>query len=173
MTEELDHQVRLALRRRRRSRVVPVALILFAIGGSACAYLWVNHGDQVRTAMFAQPPATSSTIAASGGQSVSRADFDSFQRQTADSIRSATEKLDGQKADLEKLSGQVADLTAKVDALRNATATAPTSAPMQNSTVVPPRSAAITPRKKPQDPKSAGSISVGGAPLPLATAPNR
>ncbi len=172
MTDELDQQVRKALQRRRRSRVAPIALIVFAIGASACAYLWVNYGDQVRTAVFAIPSATGSPVAASGEQPVSRADFDSFERQTANSIHSATENLEAQKADLEKLSGQVADLIAKVDALRNAIATAPASQPIQNSISVPPpvgqpRPAAIAQRKKPQAPK-AGSISVGGAPLPPA-----
>ena len=171
MTEELDQQVREALQRRRRSRIVPIALVVFAVGASACAYLWVNYGDQVRTAMFAIPPATGSTVAASGEQPVSRADFDSFERQTADSVHSATQNLESQKADLEKLSGQVADLVAKVDALRNAVATIPASPQIQNSISVPPvsqpRPAAIAQRKKPQAPK-AGPISVGGAPLPPA-----
>ena len=58
MTEELDQQVREALRRRQRSRTVPIFLIMCAVGGSACAYLWVNFGDQVRTAVFGIPPAT-------------------------------------------------------------------------------------------------------------------
>jgi hypothetical protein len=173
VTEELDHQVRLALRHRRRSRIVPVALILFAISASACAYLWVTYGDQLRTTVFATPPATGSAAATSGDPPVSRADFDSFKRETTDSVQSMLNSLEAQKAELKRLSDQAVDLQAKVDALRNAAATASTSAPIQNSNVVPPRSAAIAPRKKPQGPKSAGSISVGGAPLSPATAPNR
>jgi cytoskeletal protein RodZ len=170
VTDELDQQVRKALQRpRRRSRNVPIALIVFAVGASACAYLWVNYGDQVR-AVLIQPPSTSSTVATDGQQSVSRADFDTFQRQTADSIHSATENLETQKADLEKLSGRVADLAAKVDALRNAAATAPASPTIQNSNsaappVGRPRPAIVAQRKKPQASKG-GPISVGGAPLP-------
>jgi hypothetical protein len=79
VTDELDQQVRKALQRpRRRSRVVPIALIVFAICASACAYLWVDYGDQVR-GLLAQPPATSSTVAADGQQPVSRADFETLQ----------------------------------------------------------------------------------------------
>jgi cytoskeletal protein RodZ len=171
VTDELDQQVRKALQRpRRRSRVVPIALIVFAICASACAYLWVDYGDQVR-GLLAQPPATSSTVAADGQQPVSRADFETLQRQTADSIHAATANLEAQKADLEKLSGRVADLVAKVDALRNAAATAPASPPIQNSSSAPPvgrsRPAIVAQRKKPQAPKG-GPISVGGAPLPPA-----
>jgi hypothetical protein len=171
VTDELDQQVRNALQRRRRSRVTPIALIVFAVGASACAYLWVNYGDQVRTAVFAIPPATGSTVAASGERPVSRADFDSFERLTTGSIQSATENLEAQKADLEKLSGQVADLVAKVDALRNAVATAPAPPPIRNSISAPPVGQprpAATAQHKPQAPPKAGPISVGGAPLPPA-----
>jgi hypothetical protein len=92
VTDELDQRVREAPQRRRRSRIVPIALIVFAVGASACAYLWVNYGDQVRTAVFATPSTTGSTVAVDGEQPVSRPDFDSFERQTADSIHSQPKK---------------------------------------------------------------------------------
>jgi hypothetical protein len=167
VTDELDHQIRLALRRRRRSPIVPIALVVFAIS-VACACLWANYGDELRT-VFAMPPAIG-LAEASGEQPVSRADFDTFQRQTTDSLQSTAENLEAQKADLKRLSDQVADLGAKVDALRSAPATAPASPPIRNSIpaqpVIPPRSAAIAQRRKPQVPKPTGPISVGGAPLP-------
>jgi hypothetical protein len=176
MTDELDRQVRTALRRRRRSRMFPIALIVFAICAGTSAYLWINHGNQVRTANFATPQATG-PAAAIGEQSVSRADFDIFQRQTADALHSASENLEAQKADLKKLSDQITDLVAKVDALRNAEATAPISPPVKNSIsaqpVVPPRPAALAQGKKPQAPRPTGSISVGGAPLPIAPPSDR
>jgi cytoskeletal protein RodZ len=171
VTDELDRQVRVALQRRRRSRIVPIALIVFAISASGCAYLWVTYGDQLRTAVFATPPATGSAVATSGEQSVSRADFDTFERQTAGSFQSTVESLEAQKADLKKLSSLVADLAAKVDTLRNAAATTPASASIQNSISPQPVASpgsAVAPRKKPQGPKSPGPISVGGAPLPPA-----
>jgi hypothetical protein len=171
VTDELDHQVRLALQRRRRSPIVPIAVFVFAIIASACAYLWVNYGDQLRTAVFATPPVTAPG-AASGEQPVSRVDFDTFERQTADSLRSVAENLEAQKADLKKLSDQLADLVAKVGALQSAPATAPTPPQIRNSIpaqpVVPPRPAAIAQRRKPPAPKPTGLISVGGAPLPPA-----
>jgi hypothetical protein len=155
MIDELDQQVRTALGRRRRSRMFPIALIVFTICAGACAYLWVDHGAQIRTAIFATLPATS-PAAASGEQPVSRADFDTFQRQTADALQSAIENLEAQKADLKKLSDQMTDLATKVDALRNAEATAPISPPVKNSIsaqpVVPPRPPALAQSKKPQAP---------------------
>jgi cell division protein FtsB len=176
MTDELDRQVRTALRRRRRSRIIPVATIVFAVCAGASAYLWINYIDQVRTAIFATPQATG-PVAAGGEQPVSRAEFATFQSQTADSLQSAIENLEAQKADLKKLSDQMTDLVAKVDALRNAEATAPVSPPVKNTIsaqpVVPPRPAALAQSKKPQAPRSTGSISVGGAPLPITPPSDR
>jgi hypothetical protein len=171
MTDALDHQVRKTLRRRRRSRLFPIAVIVFAACATACAYLWVNHGAQIRTAVFASSQTTDPTTA-SGEPSVRRADFDTFERQTTDSLRSATENLEAQKADLKTLSDQVTDLVAKVDASRNAAATAPASPPIAQP-VVPPRPARIAQRKNPEAPKSAGRVSVGGAPLPIAPPSDR
>jgi hypothetical protein len=175
MTDELDHQVRTAMRRQRRSRIFPIAFIMFVICACACGYLWVNHGNELRTALFATPQATAPT-AASSEQPVSRADLDSYERQTTDSLRSATENLEAQKADLKKLSDQMTKLVAKVDALRNAEATAPASQPIKTlisgQAVMLPQRVAIAQRKK-QAPKSTGPISVGGAPLPIAPPSDR
>ncbi len=192
MTDELDHQVRMALRRRRRSRFFPIAVIVFAVCTTACAYLWVNYGAEIRTAVIASPQAPKpATASGEKSSSVGRADFDIFERQTTDSFRSAFENLEAQKGDLKTLSDQVTDLAAKVDALRNSAATAPTPSP-NAGTVVPPRTAATAPtpppiaqpvvptppasiaqRKKPQASKSVGRVSVGGAPLPIAPQSDR
>ena len=165
MTEELDHQVREALRHRRRSPIVPIVLIVFAIGAGLCAYLWVTYGDQLRTAVSAT--STVAGAATEKEQPVTRADFDRSERQTADSLQSMASSLEAQKADLKGLSDMVADLAAKVDALRNAAAASAQPA------VVPPPPSVIAPRKKPQGPKKPGPISVGGAPLPPAPASDR
>jgi hypothetical protein len=95
VTEELDHQVREALRHRRRSPIVPIVLIVFAIGAGVCAYLWVTYGDDFRTAVFATP--TGATAPAGKEQPVTRADFDRSERQTADSLRSMANSLEAQK----------------------------------------------------------------------------
>jgi hypothetical protein len=165
VTEELDHQVREALRHRRRSRIVPIVLIVFAISAGVCAYLWVTYGDDFRTAVFATP--TVAAAPAGKEQPVTRADFDRSERQTVDSLQSMAKGLEAQKADLKGLSDMVADLAAKVDALRNAAAASAQPA------IVPPPPAVVAPRKKPQGPKKPGPISVGGAPLPPAPAPDR
>jgi hypothetical protein len=115
MTEELDRQIRPALRRRRRSSLIPVGVVVFAPVASACAYAWVNYGDQVQTAEFGAPPTTAPETAG-GEEPVSRANFDAFKRQTVDSLRSTLEGLDAQKADMKRLSDQLAALSAKTDA---------------------------------------------------------
>ena len=168
MTDELDQQVRDALRRRRRSRIVPIALILCAVGGSACAYLWVNFGDQVRTAVFGVSPSAGSTVAATAEQPVSRADFEAFERPTLETLHSITARLDAQQADLKRIADQVAGLSAKVETVQAATsalpaqtAVAPVAAP------VPPRPPTVAQRRKPAAPTTpSGPISTGGAPLP-------
>jgi hypothetical protein len=168
VTDQLDQKVRDALQRRRRSRTVPIFLIICAVGGSACAYLWVNFGDQIRTAVFGVPSATGSTVAASGEKPVSRGDFEAFERPILDTLHSITERLDAQQADLKRLADQVAGLSAKVEtvpattsALPAPTAVAPVAAP------VPPRPHTVAQRRKPAAPRTtSGPISTGGAPLP-------
>ena len=168
MTRELDQQVRDALQRRRRSRIVPIALIMCAVGGSVCAYLWVNFGDQVRTAVFGITPATGSTVLARAEQPVSRANFEAFEQSTLDILHSITGRLDAQQADLRKLADQVAGLSAKVETLQAApsvvpseTAVAPVAEP------VPPRPPTVAQRRRPTaNTTPSGPISTGGAPLP-------
>jgi hypothetical protein len=170
VTDELDQQVRDALRRRRRSRIVPIALILCAVGGSACAYLWVNFGDQVRTAVFGIPPSAGSTVAATAEQPVSRADFEAFERPTLDTLHSITARLDAQQADLKRLADQVAGLSAKVESVQAATSSisAQTQTPVAPiAAPVPLRPPTVAQRRKPEAPTTpSGPISTGGAPLP-------
>jgi len=45
VTDELDHQVRMALRRRRRSPLFSIAIIVFAVCATAVAYLWISYGN--------------------------------------------------------------------------------------------------------------------------------
>jgi hypothetical protein len=164
VTDELDQQVRDALQRRRRSRIVPIVLILCAVGGSACAYLWVNFGDHVRTAVFGIPPATGSTVAASAEQPVSRTDFEAFERPILDTLHSITARLDGQQADLRRLADQVAGLSAKLETVQVATSALPAQTA---AAPVPLRPPTVAQRRKPAAPTTpSGRISTGGAPLP-------
>jgi phage shock protein A len=174
VTEELDRQVRLALQRRRRSPVVPIAVVVFAVIASGAAYLWLSYGDQVRSGVFAAPPA--GPVIASGEESVSRADFETFKRQAAESLQSTIEGLDAQKADLKKLADQVAALSAKVHALQSGTSAKPaqTSSVVPAATpVIPLRPATVAQRRKLPAPKPTGPISIGGAPLPPAPPSDR
>jgi hypothetical protein len=167
VTDELDQQVRDALQSRRRSRIVPIALIMCAVGG-ACAYLWVNFGDQVRTAVFGIPPSTGSTVAARAEQPVSRADFEAFERPTLDTLHSITARLDAQQADLRRLADQVAGLSAKVETMQTTTSSLPAQTPVAPVVApAPPRPPTVAQRRKPVAPTtSSGPISTGGAPLP-------
>ena len=99
-------------------------------------------------------------------------DFQSFQRQTADSLQAAAQDLAAKKADLKSLSDPVSALTAKIDAWRAGPGTGALSAPTELQPGSEPpaaRAPVIAARKKTSAPKPpGGSISVGGAPLPAA-----
>jgi hypothetical protein len=139
-----------------------------AVGGSAGAYLWVNFGDQARTAVFGIPTATSSTVATSAEQPVSRADFEAFERPILDTLHSLTARLDAQQADLKRLADQVAGLSAKLETAQAATSSIPAQTPVAPiAAPVPPRPPTVAQRKKPAAPTTPGGpISTGGAPLP-------
>ena len=168
MTDELDQPVRDALQRRRRSRMVPIALIMCAVGGSALAYVWVSFGDQVRTAVFGIPPATGSTVAASAEQPVSRADFEAFERPILDTLHSMTARMDAQQADLKRLAEQVAGLSAKVETAPGTMTSIPAQTPVAPvAAPVPPRPPAVAQRRKPAAPTvPSGPVSTGGSALP-------
>jgi hypothetical protein len=152
--------------RRRRSLGPAMGVIVLAGLAGASAYLWLNDGDRVRSAIFASPPAGAPVIAG-GEEAVGRADFEAFKQQASDSLRSATEHVDAQKADIRTLFDQVADLAAKLDALQSVTSSTPaqTSAAPQQP-VAPPRLVAAAQRKRLVIAKPSGPISLGGAPLP-------
>src|SRR5271156_3825148 len=92
----------------RRSRgLMPASFFSRKPCSEPAGALTCGSTDQIRTAVFAIPSATSSTVAASGEQLVNRADFDAFERQTADTLQSMTAHLDAQQADLKALADQV------------------------------------------------------------------
>lgn len=170
MTDDIEHQLRQALRKRRRSSsrvAVAIAVAVFAVIAGASAYLWFDYRDQVRSMVFGAPPAAAPLVA-SGEESISRADFETLKRQTADSLQSAIEDLDAQKANLKNLSDQVSALVARVDALPTA---APATAPVQTGAIPAPPVVRppLAQRRKPPAPKTSGPISIGGAPLPPAS----
>ncbi|MDR3485334.1 MAG: hypothetical protein P4M05_10545 [Bradyrhizobium sp.] len=145
-----------AQRSRKRGTFAIVALFLVAF--AAAAYVWLNYDGIAQVVSSAAQPATAQPVAGHR-ETVPLEDFQTFQKQTTDSLTSVNQNLVAQKADLQRLSEQVSALAARLEAMQSAASTAP---PQQT---VPARSPAPAERKKPSAPK-AGPISVGGAPLP-------
>jgi hypothetical protein len=149
---QLDRQP--TLRRRGMALRVLISVGVLAVIAGAFAYVWLNDDGLVQE-ISSQPAAA--PVVTSDEEAVKLKDFQSFQRQTADSFQSAAQGIAAQKADLNRLSDQVLALSARIDALQSAAALPQSTIPPQ-----PPVTAA---RKKPPAPKT-GPISVGGAPLP-------
>lgn len=165
MTDDLDHQVRHALQRRRRSpRVLPYVCILAAVAGTS-GYVWLNYDGLAKLA-FAERSAAAPVVDSSD-TGVTQKEFEALKRQTAESLQSTTEDINAQKAELKRLADQVSALAAKIDALQSAAAPAPQQA------AVPVRPPVIAARKKPPAPKTSGPISVGGSPLPPGPSADR
>jgi hypothetical protein len=169
VTDDLDRQVREALKRRKgSSRVFLYVCILSAIGGTS-GYLWLNYDNLAKLAFAERSSAAPKVDSRDTG--VTQKDFEALKRQMAESTRSTIEDMDAQKADLKKLSDQVTALAAKIDALQSSTrATGSLSAPSDiragSQPAVPARVPLIAAKKKPHAPNRTGGISVGGAPLP-------
>jgi uncharacterized coiled-coil protein SlyX len=179
VTDDLDRQVRQALRRRKRSpAVVVISVVLLIAIAAAGGFLWFDYSDLIRSASFAGQPA-GAPVVASGVETVRLKDFQSFQQQTAESLRSAAQDIAAQKADLKSLSDQVSALSAKIDAMQSAPQpTVSLSAPAELRTgsqqpAAPARASAIAERRKLPVPQTSGPISVGGAPLPPAAPADR
>jgi hypothetical protein len=169
VTDDLDRQVREALKRRRgSSRTLLYVCILAAISGTS-GYVWLNYDSLVKLAFAERSSAAPEVDGSDTG--VTQKDFEALKRQMAESTRSTIEDMDAQKADLKKLSDQVTALAAKIDALQSSTrATGSLSAPSDiragSQPAVPARVPLIAAKKKPHAPNRTGGISVGGAPLP-------
>jgi hypothetical protein len=179
VADDLDRQVRQALRRQKRSpAVVVISVILLVAIAAAGSFVWFDYNDLIQTALFAGQPAAA-PIVASGEETVALKDFQSFQQQTAESLQSAAQDIAAQKADLKSLSDQVSALSAKIDAMQSAPQpTVSLSARVEPRTgsqqpAAPARASAIAARKKLPVPKTSGPISVGGAPLPPAAPADR
>jgi hypothetical protein len=152
-----------------------VCILAAFVGTSGC--LWLRYGSIAKSAFAERSAGTPDVHSADTG--LTQKDFEAFRRQTAESLQSAIEDIDAQKADLKRLSDQVLALAAKIDALQStATSTGSLSAPSEvrpgSPQPTPARTTVIAAaRKKPPAPKTTGPISVGGAPLPLAPPSDR
>jgi uncharacterized coiled-coil protein SlyX len=165
-TLSTQHPVLLQRRRFGASGALVVVAALAVIAASA-GYLWLNYDRFIEAASARAVPAPEP---ANVEEMATLKDFQSFQQQTSESMRSTNQDIAAQQADLRKLSDQVSALTARIDVLQSAAEPAPAQPATLAEPVIPPRPAAIVPRKKPRIPNPAGPISVGGTPLPLAPA---
>jgi hypothetical protein len=177
VTDDFDHQVRQALRRRRRAPRVLLSVSVLAVIAAAAAYLWLNYAGLVHEISFAEHRAAAPVVD-SAEETVPLKDFQSFQRQITETLQSAAQDIAAQKADLKNLSDQMSALAAKIDALQGgAPPTGSFSAPVEArpgpQQAAPARPTVVGAQKKPPAPKTTGPISVGGAPLPPAPPADR
>lgn len=170
VTDELDHQLQRDQRpglqpSRGRGSTLLILVVLLAVIAAAAAFLWLNY-DRLAQAAFSIVRPAESPVADSAARTITQEEFQSFQRQTAESLQSAAQDIAAQRADLKSLSDQLSALSTKLDALQSAAAPAP------QQPAVPARPPVIAARKKPPAPKTTGPISVGGAPLPPPPPPD-
>jgi uncharacterized coiled-coil protein SlyX len=151
-SEELDSGVALRPRRSWVFRLIAAVAGLVIFAGAA-AYLLLNYDHLFDTAPAAQLP-----ISVSVEETVSPEDFKAFQQDAAEKLEAVRQAMADQQADLRKLGDQVSALAAKVDNLQSAAVAPPARPPVVAMSKKP------APKKKP-----AGTISVGGAPLPPQT----
>ena len=161
MADDFDPHIQLdrqqILHRRGLAPKVLISVGVLAVIACAFAYVLLDDDGLVQAISSAAPPAAAPVVA-SDEETMNLRDFQSFQRQTADSLQSVAQDIAAQKADLNRLSDQVSALSAKIDALQKSSAVP--------QPAVPPQPSVMTARKKPPAPKTTGPISVGGAPLP-------
>jgi hypothetical protein len=167
--------------RKSYSGVVVTLVVLLLIAGAA-GYVWTNYDSLVEGAHH-----WSGTSASAGSDDTSdlAKELRDFQQQTTEALGSTRQLLETQQDQLKGLTSQIADLTAKIDRMQSGAAPAQAAIPLQlpavqaqpapQRPVAPARAAVTAPRKRPAAPVSRpeGAISVGGAPLPGATAPPR
>jgi uncharacterized coiled-coil protein SlyX len=174
MTDDLERQVRQALRRRKRFPVVLISVVLLAVIAAAGAYIWFNYHDLIREfSVAAHPGAT--PVVDGGEETVTLRNFQSLERQTHDSLESTAQDIAAQKAELKRLSDQIAALSARIDAMQSAPQPTGSLEPRPGSQepATSPRASVVGTRKKLPAPKTSGPLSVGGAPLPLAPPANQ
>ena len=134
-----------------------VVVILLAATGSGSALLWRAYGNGAALPSFASAP---DKAVATADRPVGLTDFQAFQQQIATSLQSTQQLLTAQQAEMKRLSDQMSALTGKLDLLQRPVAAAQGALPAPA-----PKPAAPAQQKKPHEPKPAGAISTGGAPL--------
>lgn len=159
----------------RRNRAGGIVFLgVMAATAAAAAYLWINHDRSAEAAISVTGSTTVRVVdraeeTLSLDETASLKEFQQFQQRSREALESANQDIAAQKADLKSLSDQVKSLSDHVLALAtgmDALKSAAVPAPPQPA--IPERPQGIAARKKPA-PKTTGPISVGGAPLPLAS----
>lgn len=151
-SDEFDPGVTLPPRRNWifRATVAVVGLVILA---GAAGFVLLNYGH-----LFEPAPAAQLPISVNVEEAVSPDDFKAFQQDVAAKLEAVQQAAADQQADLKKLTDQVSAMAARLESLQS-----PPAAPVARPPVV-----AMTKRPAAAK-KPAGTISVGGAPLPPQT----
>ena len=148
-------------RKPKRRLLVPIVVsVLLAATGSGSALAWRSFGGGFAAFPTSAPVASVPVAGPVADKAVGSREFQAFQQQIAGSLQATERLLAAQQAEIKRLSGQVATMTEKLDLLQRPVASAQAALPAPAVKPVRP------PRNKPAEPKPAGAISAGGAPLP-------
>ena len=134
--------------------------------------LWTNYDHLIAASSSTFVPSTKvpETATAEVEPSPTLADFQALQQQTTQTWQSTNQLVEAQSAELKRLTDQVAALTARIEQQQQSVATPPSpraEQPRPAAVAASPRLVPTAPRKQPAAAKRpAGTISVGGAPLP-------
>jgi hypothetical protein len=171
VTEFLDenHSVLEPALRKRKSRFPRILLIvaMFTVMAAALTYVGLNSESLIRFAFSRAPSAVGE---ADAEDRVTQIDLKSVQQQLAELMQSRTEEVAAQRDELKHLSDQVAELATKVEAWQSAVSPPSVQTAASGLAAVPKASSTIAPLKKRTAAKPTGPISLGGAPLPIASA---
>jgi hypothetical protein len=155
--------------RKRKSRFPRILLVvaMFTVIAAALTYVGLNSESLIRVAFSRAPSAVGE---ADAEDRVTQNDLKSVQQQLAELMQSRTEEVAAQRDELKHLSDQVTELAAKVEAWQSAASPPSVQTAAIGLAAVPKPPPAIAPLKKRTAAKPTGPISVGGAPLPIASA---
>jgi peptidoglycan hydrolase CwlO-like protein len=145
-----------------------LALGLLVIGGGA-AYARL-HDDHLSALVLALGHPDEAAPAANAEEVKGLSELRTSQQQLQETLESIGHGMEAQQSQLKQMSDQLAELTAEVEALKAAPSPPPMQAPVA-AVAAPVRrvaAAARRPSVKPKPAKSAGPVSVGGAPLAVA-----
>jgi hypothetical protein len=164
VTDDLDHQVQQALKRPRKSSKAPLYLFMIAAAAGISGYIWLNYDSLAKLAVAGR--SSDKSVLEGNGAGVAQTDFENFKRETAASVQSTNDAIAAQEEELKGLSDRIKTLTAKIDALQTPPAIAPVPSSAEPRQSAPAAPAASVAARKRVVGRTAGPISVGGAPLP-------